>query len=174
MQRQCLCPPCGEQCTHSGGSARANRGNGTAVGPWNPQPCRQRGAPLPGKPRAPRQSPLQGPGHPSRERCPGAVPAGSVLLPTPPGSVGRGSSSWQQRRAGAGEPSTGPSAAWRGKKGQIRDQAATSPLARPWPLPAPAQVDVRPLHGGQPGQQWLQVTRTGHVVVESLWKQKVG
>lgn len=31
-----------------------------------------------------------------------------------------------------------------------------------------------PLHGGEPGQQWLQVARAGHVIVESLGKQRVG
>lgn len=88
-------------------------------------PSLKRGIPLLGNPQAPWQSPRQSPGYPSGgEKCLGAVPLGSVLLLTPPGSVGRGSSSWQQRRAGAGEPSTGPSAAWREKKGQIREQAA--------------------------------------------------
>lgn len=174
MLTQCPCPPCGEQCTHSGGSARANKKNGTAVGPQNPQLHSHRGAYHSlASPKFHGRAPHKVQGI-QVGRCPGAVPAGSVLLLTPPGSVGRGSSSWQQRRAGAGEPSTGPSAAWRGKKGQIRDQAATSPLAQPWPPSAPAQVDVCPLHGGQPGQQWLQVTRAGHIVVESLWKQKVG
>lgn len=50
-------------------------------------------------------------------------------------------------------------------------------LASPLPSPGlsrPAQVDVRPLHGGQPGEQRLQVAGAGHVVVQRLGEQRGG
>lgn len=174
MQRQCPGHPCEEQHTHSGGSARTNRENGVAVDcrspslagteghttPWlapNPQgraPCEDQSSQAWSSTHARYLQGLRRRRHHLgvwREEAvhgsgeePGQVSPAQVLLQ--PGAETR----------------------------QVRDRAAASPPAQPQPLPAPAQVDVCPLHGGQPGQQWLQVTCAGHVVVESLGKQKVG
>lgn len=52
-------------------------------------------------------------------------------------------------------------------------RSSASPLPGPSPgLSPPAQVDVRPLHGGQPGEQRLQVAGAGHVVVQRLGEQR--